>query len=104
MPLYAMSEDAPKQMGWKKAARFARKKCTAHGQRNWRLPEAGELEMIFNIRAALGLFNTSGDFSAGWYWSAAEGDKNDAKACRFTDGPQVMMSKDIKASVRYVRS
>ena len=73
---------------WKKAIAFAAR-LAAHGHRDWRVPTKGELNALYNNRAAIGGFgSSSGSFPAGWYWSALRDSNDDPWAQRFSDGDQ----------------
>lgn len=74
-----------------------------HGHDDWYLPAKDELNVLFTNRAAIGGFNTSGSYPAGYYWSSSEDDTNYAWNQRFSDGDQDDTSKFIGFSVRCVR-
>jgi Protein of unknown function (DUF1566) len=101
-PFYAMPEDAPRPVNWEEATDFA-KGLDAHGRKDWRLPSKGELSVLFNNRAAIGGFNVTGSYPAGWYWSASEYYGWDASCQRFSDGYQFNYGKGGRSSVRCVR-
>ncbi len=56
-----------------------------HGQTDWYLPSAQELNVIYGNRLAIGSFDTSGSI-AGWYWSSSESNITYAWPQRFSDG------------------
>jgi uncharacterized protein DUF1566 len=101
-PMYAAPADAPLTMKWKEAMDYAAK-LDAHGHQDWRLPTKGELAALFNSRAAIGGFNISGSYPAGWYWSGTQYTKWHAWDQRFSDGGQNYFNKDNRSSVRCVR-
>ncbi len=72
------------------------------GHDDWRMPTKGELNVLFNNRAAIGGFDLSGSNPAGWYWSSAEG-YNGAWAQRFSDGTRFWGLKYYESSLRCVR-
>jgi hypothetical protein len=91
----------------------------AYGHRDWRLPTKGELNVLFNNRAAIGGFNQSpntdsvelGVVHDNWYWSGTHIPDDTANlrlrdltwAQRFDDGKQFPVSRVLEASTRYVR-
>ena len=100
--MYTTPADVPLTMQWKVAMKYASKVDT-HGHRDWRVPTSGELNVLFNNRAAIGGFNLSGSSPAGWYWSSTEGNYNDAWSQRFSDGGQVNLGRSNDSSLRCVR-
>ena len=54
-------------------------------------------------KAAIGGFDVTGSFPAGWYWSATEANYYVAWAQRFSDGYQLWNDKDGDSSLRCVR-
>jgi hypothetical protein len=100
-PMYATPADAPLTMKFNEAKGYAAK-LEAHGHKDWRVPTKAELNVLFNNRAAIGGFNVSGSYPAGWYWSsspfiwAAWGQ-------RFSDGAQSLDDKPGHLPVRPVR-
>jgi|SRR5580700_11696412 hypothetical protein len=100
--MYATPADAPLTMEFTQATAYAGK-LDAHGHRDWRVPTKAELNVLFNNRAAIGGFNVSGSYPAGWYWSATPGDRWDAWCQRFSDGLQHDGDKVSPSSVRCVR-
>jgi hypothetical protein len=100
-PMYAMPVDAPLTMKFNQAEKYAAK-LDAHGHHDWRLPTKAELNVLFNNRASIGGFNTSGPGTATWYWSSSPG--NNWEAQRFSDGCQDDPSmEDGRSSLRCVR-
>jgi hypothetical protein len=55
-PMYVTPADASLTMKWKEAMDYA-KRLDTHGHQDWRLPTKGELNVLFNNRAAIGGFN-----------------------------------------------
>jgi hypothetical protein len=101
-PIYAMPQDAPQPMKWDEAMKYA-KDLDAHGHQDWRLPTKGELNVLFNNRAAIGGFNVTGSYPEGWYWSASEATRWYAWVQRFSDGSQNVLYKITRSAVRCVR-
>lgn len=101
---YAAAQDAPKLLTWHKGRRYA-VNSTKHGHNDWRVPTSGELNVLFNNRAAIGGFNESGLFPAGWYWSSSDANSTRARNQRFSDGAQDYTNylKFFSLSVRCVR-
>ena len=64
-PMYATPADAPltrmfnKARTFNKAQKYAAK-LNAHGHKDWRVPTKAELNVLFNNRAAIGGFNSTG--------------------------------------------
>jgi hypothetical protein len=101
-PMYATAADATLTMTFNAAKKFAAK-LTAHGHKDWRVPTKAELSVLFNNRAAIGGFNVSGSYPAGWYWSSSPNIIWYAWGQRFSDGYQYDDDKSIRSSVRCVR-
>ncbi|MGO4809416.1 DUF1566 domain-containing protein [Cupriavidus sp. 2MCAB6] len=55
-----------------------------HGQTDWYLPSAPELNVIYASKTAIGNFDISGSS----YWSSSENDNSGAWSQRFSDGTQ----------------
>jgi hypothetical protein len=70
-----------------------------HGNSDWYLPSAPELDVIYANKVAIGNFNTGG---SGYYWSSSEGASNQAWNQRFSDGSQTF-SYMYKSNQYYVR-
>jgi Protein of unknown function (DUF1566) len=87
--MYAAASDAPKRMTFAQAKGYAAA-LDAHGHKDWRVPSKGELEVLFNNRAAIGGFDSSTDsYPGSWYWSAdvfVEMSDQAAYAQRFSTG------------------
>jgi hypothetical protein len=101
-PMYAMPADASLTMTFNEAQKYAAQ-LDAYGHKDWRLPTKAELNVLFNNRAAIGGFNLTGSFPAGWYCSASPYNIWDAWGQRFSVGAQVNTNKDTPSSVRPVR-
>jgi Protein of unknown function (DUF1566) len=86
-PMYATPADAPLTMTFNEARKYA-KKLDAHGHNDWRVPSKAELNELFNNRAAIGGFNVTGSYPAGWYWSGTQFLAWNALAQRFSEGSQ----------------
>ena len=102
-PMYTTPADAALTMKWQEAMDYAAK-LDAHGHEDWHLPTQGELNVLFNNRAAIGEFNVSGSNPAGWYWSGTQNNKWDAWVKRFRGGHQSNFNRGLYSSVRCVRS
>ena len=105
-PMYAMPADVPWALPFDHAAEYAKEMGyrKAYGHDDWRLPTKGELNVLFNNRAAIGGFNISGSSPSGWYWSASPSNTLDAWCQRLSDGAQGNLHKNCHLSVRCVRS
>ena len=110
-PMYTMANDAVRSfLGFRKrrfALRQALAKASAmdaHGHRDWRVPTKAELNVLFQKRAAIGCFDTTGSTPAGWYWSSSRLNVYDfAWAQRFSDGDQDYFSRTNASALRCVR-
>jgi Protein of unknown function (DUF1566) len=100
--MYATPADASLTMTFNEAKEYAAK-LDAHGHQDWRVPTKGELNVLFNNRAAIGGFNTGGSGPASWYWSASPSHEWTAWGQRFSGGEQLNFNKDNHSSVRCVR-
>lgn len=103
-PMYTTASDAALTLRWDEAMGYAAT-FNGHGHNDWRLPTEDELDVLFSNRAAIGGFNDSGSYFAGWHWSSAEhpGNANIAWLERFSDGGEDWVWKGVAASVRCVR-
>jgi len=101
-PMYTTPADAPLTMKFNKAQKYAAK-LDAHGHQDWRVPTKAELNVLFNNRAAIGGFNATGSYPAGWYWSSSQGGKWGAWDQRFSYGAQHFSYMHVYSSVRPVR-
>jgi hypothetical protein len=100
--MFATSADAPLSYIFNEAQKYA-KDLDAHGHQDWRLPTKGELNVLFNNRAAIGGFDVTGSPPEGWYWSASETNRWNAWDQRFSDGCQNASYKVTRSSARCVR-
>jgi hypothetical protein len=101
--MYATPADAPLTYTFNEAHKYA-KKLDAHGHRDWRVPTIDELNVLFNNRAAIGGFNSTGSDPAGWYWSASSINEWNAWGQRFSDGQRTYAHYvDAHSPVRPVR-
>jgi hypothetical protein len=101
-PMYATPVDASLTMTFNEARDYAAR-LDAHGHNDWRVPTKAELNVLFNNRAAIGGFDVTGSYPAGWYWSASPDNRWGAWDQRFSDGYQNYSHKGNHASVRCVR-
>jgi hypothetical protein len=104
--MYAMAAAAPLTMTFNEAAKYAKTINTqkAFGHDDWHVPTKAEFNVMFNNRAAIGGFDVSGSYPAGWYWSSRRDVAWGAWGQRFSDGYQTNHSEDDRSSVRLVRS
>jgi hypothetical protein len=100
-PMYATPKDAPLTCNFNDAAKYA-SSLDAHGRNDWRVPTKTELNVLFQNRAAIGGFNTTGSAPAGWYWSSSRLILT-ACALRFRDGNQNGHFRSSVSSLRCVR-
>ena len=101
-PMYATPKDAPLRLTFDQAAKHA-SKLDAHGYEDWRVPTKGELNALFENRAAIGGFDTTGSVPAGWYWSSSRINNDFAWAQRFSDGFQYKDRRNDASALRCVR-
>lgn len=100
-PMFAAPRDEDILMDFKAAQERAVQKSKETGKK-YRVPTGRELFVIFNNRAALGDFKSSGELPFGWYWSSSA--INAAAACyRFSDGNSGFDDRGSTYSVRLVR-
>jgi hypothetical protein len=95
-PLYIDPEDAPLQMDWYEATKYA----AAQGKR---LPTEDELAHLFFKCAVVGGFKRGGICPQDWYWGSSERTKT-AYIQSFLDRSDHYNWKDMTASVRLVRN
>jgi hypothetical protein len=98
--MYATPADAPLTYTFNQAQKYA-EKLDAHGHKDWRAPTKGELNVLFQNRAAIGGFNETGSNPAGWYWSSSPS-YDYGWAQRFSDGGQYSY-RGLDSSLRCVR-
>jgi hypothetical protein len=99
--MYATPADAPLTCTFNQAQEYAGK-LDVLGHKDWRVPTKGELNVLFQNRAAIGGFNETGSNPAGWYWSSSPANVN-GWAQRFSDGPSYGNNRDNPSSLRCVR-
>jgi hypothetical protein len=102
-PMYATPAVASLTMTFNQATEYVAE-FNAHGHQDWRVPTKNELNVLFNNRAAIGGFDMSGSYPAGWYRSSSSDGRWYAWDQRFSDGLQVNDLKCIPLSVRLVRT
>src|ERR1039457_3929600 len=86
-PMYTTPADAPLTYTFNQAQKYA-EQLDAYGHKDWRAPTKAELNVLFKNRAAIGGFNESSSYPAGWYWSSSQGGYLYAWVQRFSDGYQ----------------
>jgi hypothetical protein len=101
-PMYTTPADAPLTLKWKQAMAYAAR-LDAHGHQDWRVPTKGELNVLFQNRAAVGGFNETDEYPAGWHWSATPFNFGLEWAQRFGDGLQDSYGVYGSFSLRCVR-
>jgi hypothetical protein len=105
--IYALPADAPLTMRWSQAMEYAAG-FEGHGKPKgaFRVPTAGELNVLFHYRAEIGGFNQTTSTPAGWYWSSTEhrGYAGYAWDQRFDDGHRGWNHLNAESSLRLVRS
>ena len=84
-PMYATPADEPLTYTFNQAQKYA-ETLDAHGHKDWRAPTKGELNVLFQSRAAIGGFNETGSTPAGWYWSSSPDGHDGGWEQRFSDG------------------
>ena len=100
--MYTTPEDAPLTPTFNEARQYA-ERLDANGHQDWRVPTMGELNLLFQNRAAIGGFDENGSEPGGWYWSSTELKYETACGQRFSDGHQDWWAKDVTSSLRCVR-
>jgi hypothetical protein len=110
--MYTTPTDAPLTYTFNQARNYAAAfnqapnyaaKLAAHGHQDWRVPTKGELNVLFQNRAAIGGFDESGSTPAGWYWSSSQTNSYYAWSQRLSDGNQHNSLKYNDSSLRCVR-
>jgi hypothetical protein len=101
-PMFAAAADAPGVYDHNEAEKYANG-FEGHGHKDFRVPTKGELNALFNNRAAIGGFNVTGSNPAGWYWSSSRSYYGNAWAQRFSDGNQNNNNRNNNSSLRLVR-
>ena len=100
--MYATFKDTALTYAFNKAQKYVAK-LGAYGHQDWRVPTKGELNVLFQNRAAIGGFNETGSFTTGWYWSSTPKSNSLAWVQRFSDGTQGNFYADSISSLRCVR-
>jgi hypothetical protein len=101
-PMFATPKDVPMHCNFNQTADYAAN-LDAHGHKDWRVPTKAELNVLFGNRAAIGGFDTSGSYPAGWYWSSSRCPFI-AWVQRFSDGHQLYVnSRGLQSALRCVR-
>lgn len=101
-PLYTTPADAQRTLTYDAAQEYAAG-LNAHGHHDWRVPAAGELNVLFTNRLPIGAFDLSGSEKSGWYVTSEAFDQTYALGQRFSDGYQGTEFKALPASLRCVR-
>jgi len=97
-PLYTTQADAPGGYNYRQAEKYA-KNVKAHGLSELRMPNKGELNVLYENRnkgKLKGTFNQTGAEEAGYYWSSSRKDcmeLRDAWAQKFSDGLQTSICR-----------
>lgn len=100
-PMYTTPKDAPVTMAFKEAKAYA-VKLNAHGHQNWRLPTKAELDVLYDNRAAIGGFDSTGSYPASYYVSSEQYDYWLVFFHRFSDGAPGIYPKTKLSAVRCV--
>jgi hypothetical protein len=101
-PMYATPYDTTLTMKWRQANEYAAN-LDAYGHKDWRVPTPGELNVLFQNRAAIQGFNLTGKYPEGSYWSTYP-DGNHTLQQSFRDGDTTKnLLKFGRSSVRLVR-
>lgn len=100
--MYTTPGDAPLTYTFNQAQKYAAG-LDVHGHKDWRAPTKGELNVLFQNRAAIGGFNETGSSPAGWYWSSTQDTSNIAWAQRLSGGGQDFDYEYYGSSLRCVR-
>lgn len=99
--MFTTPANAPLRMTWREAMGYAAG-LDAHGHKDWRLPSAAELDVLYKNQskgALAGTFSKSISGS-GWYWSSSEAVSIFARIQRFSNGYR---HTDIKYTLNVVR-
>ena len=99
--MYTTPKDTLLACTFRDAAEFAFR-LYRHDHYDWRMPSRAELNVLFQNRAAIGGFDTTGSTPAGWYWSSSRYNGS-AWAQRFSDGNQYNFFRIIQPALRCVR-
>src|SRR6185295_8177365 len=97
-PMFVQPRDMPRPMSWKQSMQGA-KVYGGYGKKDWRVPTKGELKVMFENAAALGLEPTDN-----WHWSSEESAENDDLAWVERVGASGQyVWKGLTLAMRYVR-
>jgi len=69
-PIYTTPKDAPGIYSLEQAGSYCAD-LRAGDHDDWRMPTKGELNVLYNNRAAIAGFDESGSDPGGWYWSSS---------------------------------
>jgi hypothetical protein len=98
--MYTTPTAAPLEMQWGQAMNYAAG-LHAHAHHDWRVPTRGELNVLFNNRAAIGGFDASSP--TGLYWSSTKFSPVYAWVQRFGEGNKNLPHAYQSLSLRCVR-
>jgi hypothetical protein len=101
--MYTTPGDAPLTYSFRQAARYARK-LDAYGHHDWRVPTQAELNVLFQNRAAIGGFDTTGSVRTGCYQSSSR-ELLGMLVWRqyFSDGEQLATDRGRQRALRCIR-
>jgi hypothetical protein len=85
--MFVAAADAPAALEPAQAETYA-SGLDAHGRKDWRIPTIGELNVLFNNRAAIGGFDLTGQWPGGWYQSSTQSKYLRPVQKRFDDGTE----------------
>lgn len=101
--LYTTKEDA-EAATWEQAGAYCQT-LNAHRHKDWRLPNADEIGILYNNQKAIGGFRVAANGHPAWYWTLEEGrPEGFARIIDFGRGMSYVTYKDENHSVRCVRS
>jgi len=101
-PMYIQPRDMPKLMTWKQSMDGA-EFFQSYKHKDWRVPTKGELKVMFDNAAALGLDKSELSLN-NWHWSSDEDPENDNNAWVASDGATAQnVWKGLTLCLRYVR-
>lgn len=97
-PLYVQPRDMPQAMTWQAASKGA-KIYEGYQHNDWRVPTKGELKVMYENAAALGL-----DKDDQWHWASDVNPQNDDTAwVQRMDAKGQHVWKGLTLAMRYVR-
>jgi hypothetical protein len=100
-PMFAASVDAPLEITFNQAAKYARN-LEVCGQKDFRVPSKAELDVLFRNREHGALKGTF-DLTGSEYWSSSPYNDAGGWGQRFSDGAQVCYGRNVDSRVRCVR-